>query len=210
MTLNVTCLKVSVWLYATLAIGFLACKPEVPIITDGILGKKEWEKAEVHQQNISTAYIMRQGDLLNIALITEVPFWAHVYLYDGNVVRVYHASAAIGAVNYTDAANIWSTKNTFEYHVRDTVFVNKTMSDHFNDYGWVANNINMGNGKTIEFKIDVSNLEVLYLASVISDYEVALTPFPPTLSDDTINPKLVQGYAIDSLLFEPMNWMKIK
>lgn len=71
--------------------------------------------------------------------------------------------------------------------------------------------MSLGDGKTVEFRIDMRKWKSsLFLATAMANMDMSIHPFPVDLKDDAILPRLVQGYAKDSLSFEPSTWLKIK
>ena len=89
----------------------------------------------------------KENDLLYLAMTNEKGFWTHVYLSDGKVVQVTHASAALDAVTYTKTNSVWRTSDTFTYEMRDNVYNAETeakLQRYFEANGWVANNSNLG------------------------------------------------------------------
>jgi hypothetical protein len=203
------------FLYCLLPIISLIASPaNVPVI-DGILGKDEWKGAREEQLgNGNKLLIKNEPGVLYIAMVNEKGFWAHAYLSDGNVVKVMHTSAALDAVQYSKVNSDWLTKDTFQYEMRDRIY-NKEVEEKIRQYyetnGWVASNVNMGGGKIAEFKINTSEWKgPLYVACVMANNDMTFHSWPQNLKDDTILPRLVQGYTPDSLNFQPSRWEKIK
>lgn len=187
---------------------------EDSIQLDGQLGEDEWRNSQEYLlKEDCKVLLLVEGNFLYAAVVSKNKIWAHAYLSDGETVQVMHASAALDAVQYKKQKSVWKTEETFQWEFRDRVFnseVKSKMDSYFQTHGWVANNNTMGDGKTIEFKIDISKKAPLYFACVLADFDVKLSSFPKTLTDDTVLPNLVQGYTPDSLKFNPTSWFNIK
>jgi len=205
--------------FTTLLIILIVCiscsEPSKIIHLDGVIDTEEWKGSEEYQLNEGNKILLLQKDhVLYIALIAKEDIWSHLYLSDGKTIKVMHASAALDAIHYTKNKSLWLTKENFKYQMRDTIYNDKLqqkMDDYYTKNGWVANNVNLGNRKTIEFKIDLSSWkQSLYLSCVFANMNMNIFSFPKELKDHTVLPRLVQGYAVDSLSFEPSTWMKVK
>ena len=81
------------------------------IQTDGVVSEGEWNGAEqTDVGNGNSVLLKRENDVLFVALRSAtVPVWSHLYLSDGKRVKVMHASAALGAINYKLADGLWRT-----------------------------------------------------------------------------------------------------
>lgn len=184
------------------------------IRTDGVINTEEWKDARaVELANGSKLLMVTRENTLYVALSSPEKFWAHVYLSDGREVKVMHASAALDAIHYKQKGSRWFTDEEFQYELRDKQYNDDTerkMQAYFESNCWVANNINIGDAKTIEFKLRLTPQAPVYFACVMSSYDVKFTAFPENLSDDTILQRLVQGNAVDSVSFRPETWHKVR
>lgn len=184
---------------------------------DGVIDKKEWEGAIEHSLTDGGRMLYkRQENVLYIAMISKAKSWGHVYISDGESIKILHASAALGSIPYKNSNGAWvCTDTVFKWEFRDRIFNDESsakMNEYYKKNGWVANNINIGDGKTIEFKIALTSMSkrIEHIAFVMADYDVKLQWHPSTLNDDTVLPKLVQGYAGTNMNFKPNTWMKIE
>jgi hypothetical protein len=123
-----------------------------------------------------------------------------------------HASAALGAIDYTLEGSLWRTSDkAFVYDLRDREFNAETaskMDAYYQKNGWVANNVNLGDRKTTEARINLAGFEPKYMACVIATPEKNYS-FLADLKDSSVLTKLVEGYAVDSLSFDPKTWKKL-
>jgi len=159
-----------------------------PIQTDGVLTDIEWKDAEQNAVGDGNkVYLKLENDKLYVALNSPKSFWAHLYLSDGKRIKVMHASAALGAIEYKESNSIWLTNDkSFVYDLRDSKFTNETaskMEAYYSRHRWVANNNNLGDRKTIEARIDLDGFDVRYFACVIATPD-KLYPYPVELTDD--------------------------
>jgi len=184
------------------------------IRTDGVINTEEWKDARVVDLTSGSKLLMlTRENTLYVALSSPEKFWAHVYLSDGREVKVMHASAALDAIHYRQKGSRWYTEEEFQYELRDKQYNDDTerkMQAYFESNGWVANNINIGDAKTIEFKLRLTPQMPVYFACVMSSYDVKFTAFPENLNDDTLLQRLVQGNAVDSVSFRPETWQKVR
>jgi len=182
---------------------------------DGVMGKEEWQGAEEWLSGDGYKLLIKKDkETLHGVITSKNKYWAHLYISDNSLIKVMHVSAALGSVEYKRKNKLWLTTDTFNYQVRDKVYNSNTetaMMNYYSTHGWVANNNNLGNGKTIEFKVNIKEWKgPLYFACVMANYDMKLNGFPANLNDNTMLPRLVQGNAPDSLSFEPGSWKRIK
>lgn len=150
----------------------LGVQPFISIQTDGVLSEREWKGAEQHGIGDGKTILWKHdNDVLYVALKSQGIFWSHLYLSDGKRVKVMHVSAALGAINYMKVDTLWRTSDkSFVYELRDREFTAETaakMGDYYSKNGWVANNINLGDKKTLEAKINLGEFTPRYFACVI-------------------------------------------
>ena len=101
----------------------------------------------------------------------------------------------------------------FQWKLRERVYnqdLQEKQAAYFKQYHWVANNTNTGDGKTFEFMIDLSASDNVSLACLVLDEPTQPHYYPQGLNDNTILPRLMQGYTPDSLQFSPGTWDTIK
>lgn len=185
------------------------------IQTDGVFIETEWKDAVQYAVgNGNKVYLKEESDVLYVALVSTKKIWSHFYLSDGKRVKVMHASAALGAIEYNETDAVWLTKDrSFVYELRNNKFNEETSSaiaSYYSKNGWVANNNNLGDGRTIEAKFNLSVFKPKFFACVIATVDQQLYPFPVELNDDAVLTKLVQGNSVDSLKFQPIMWHAIK
>jgi hypothetical protein len=183
---------------------------------DGVINEGEWKDAKQYDLSGGGKLMMKkEKNDLYVALVAGKKGWAHVYLSHGDTVRVLHASAALGEARYVKQKDLWRVVQTFKWELRGKEYNDellKKQQDHYRQFGWVANNNNMGNGMTFEFKLDLSRTDnnPATFACVIAEEPLLLHHFPVSLNDNTILQRLVQGYPPDSLQFNPATWEQVR
>lgn len=188
--------------------------PGTAVTTDGKIEDAEWKGADSRPlKNGGTAFFRFDGEYLYIGVRGTGKGWSHLYFSQGDDVRVFHASAALGMTTYRpDKDRKWQSSNPFSWELRDRVFapeLQKKMDDYLAKNFWVANNSNTGNGNEIEFKVKPVGDKPVRVAVVFAVGETGRYYFPETLSDDTINDTLVRGNTPADLKFDPVNWATV-
>lgn len=187
--------------------------PEIKL--DGVIDANEWKDAKRGElKGGGTLYYQQQGTVLYVAVKGIAKGWSHVYLAHNDTVSVMHASAALGAVNYLPQNGQWNTTEKFNWLLRDRVYnpaTEQKLNDHFNQYGWAANNVNIGDGMSVEFKIDLSRFAGQRLAFAALFASDAANPhfFPGQLNDQSLARDLVYGSPPAQLEFKISNWQKL-
>lgn len=197
----------------SMAIAFMPAGNAIRL--DGVISEGEWNGAAEHElAGGGKLMLKKEGHVLLAAIAANKKGWAHVYLSSGDTVRVLHASAALGEARYVKQNDLWRIIQSFQWQLRDREYTDvlaKKQEDHYKQYGWVANNNNLGNGMVFEFKLDFSRVDAKpTFACVMAGIPLDLHFFPTSIKDNTILPRLVQGYTPDSLQFVPGSWEKIK
>ena len=188
------------------------------IVIDGKIEEKEWQDAAAFELKGGGRVFFKHdgGAYLFIGVRGAKSGWSQIYLSEGENtdVRVYHASAALGAVVYSlDKNLLWQPAGEFAWELRDRVVnaeTEKKMADYLAQNGWVANNRNMSDRNETEYRIklrDVSQKQFRVAVEYAADKELQF--FPATLDDDTLKSQLAFGYTPKDLKFDHKGWAKI-
>lgn len=190
-------------------------KNAADIVTDGKIGTAEWrESQEFSLMGGGKIFFKYDGAFLHVGVRGSEKGWCHLYLSDnaGEELRVFHASAALGAVVYRHSVkDLWQPKNTFDWNLREKIFDEQTVKKH-DDYlvenGWKANNNNLGGGNEIEFsiKIEREKRKKYKLAAVYTSDGKTLQFFPAALAGDALNFELLYGKTPPNLDFKMKSW----
>lgn len=187
------------------------------IITDGKIENTEWRgAAEFSLAGGGKILFKRAESFLHVGVRGREKGWCHLYLTegDGKTVRVLHASAALGAVNYRrPAANdSWQPENTFAWDLRETVFDEKTqtkLDDYLDANGWAANNNNLGGDLEFTIKVERASAANYKFAAVYTSDGKNLQFFPAALTGDALKPELIYGKTPGDLNFQTKSWTRL-
>ena len=183
---------------------------------DGIISPSEYSSSEHHTvKGPGDILIQKDNNKLFTALSGTARIWSHVYFYTNDTIHVFHASAALGEIMYVRNGDSWSPLGKFNYTVRERVYdeaLRIKQEAYLKDKGWVANNNNMGDGKTLEFCFDMSRWngnEVRMAFVFMSDVNTPMF-YPVGLKDATLMKELLYGGdPPDGLRFNVADWMKM-
>lgn len=195
--------------------GFLS-RPHfaTSIRIDGVISEGEWEGATEYELSPGGRMkLKQQQSTLYVAIQVDKKAWSHIYLSSGDTLMVLHASAALGQATYVKRADRWYPVQSFEWALREKDYNDDLAAKqalHYRQFGWVANNNNMNDGRVFEFQLDLSRWNKPRSFACVA-IEIPMVPhyFPAGLKDDTILPKLLQGYTPDSLQFSMKDWLNI-
>jgi hypothetical protein len=191
----------------------VAVPPGSAVILDGVLEDAEWRTArEEPLTGGGSVFLMHDDAHLYIGLRGLAEGWSHVYLPEGDDVRVLHASAALGSVRYEpDAAGAAQPDHPFSWALRDTSLGEAAAerAAFLDEHGWVASTGRMGRPNEIEFKVAKSALQEGRLAVVFASDAKAPQYWPSTLSDDTLEADLLFGNTPEDLGFQPATWARL-
>lgn len=187
---------------------------------DGSVSEEEQEKLQLIGKNESNQMLIDQSSAEYVKITIK-----SVKLYVASLcactakgeVIVMHASAALGDQLYTRDDAGWSTKDTFNWEVRETTMTDEIIEKRrkfLETHGWVANTVAMGNDGESEFIISRKLLgdKDVYLAIGLmtqSDPENILG-IPATGAGDCAAFTLVSGNTAPTYSFDPSKWIKIQ
>ena len=126
-------------------------------------------------------------------------------------VRILHASAALGDATYVRHADGWQLKSGFDFKRRGARGANDGERQlFFAERGWLANPDNQGSAPR-EFSLalgeKITYIAVAYLAI---DEPMAVSHWPPTVADDCIATRMVQGYLPAQARFNSTTWHRVR
>ena len=201
------------WFFLLLFMPFTSHSQD-PIKLDGKIDAAEWKSADSFAlEKGGTLRLKQDQSFLYIGMSSQDEGWTHVYLQKKDTIFVLHASAALGTAIYIDDGVRWNRVQTFQWGFRAMVYndgTKKVMDDFLKQNRWVANNINIGNKKTLEYKIDLAAFNgIEKIAFVYASDANEPHYFPKGLKDATISADLVYGNPPDMLRFEPSTWREL-
>jgi hypothetical protein len=174
----------------------------------------EWARATTQElSDGSELRLQHDGTHLYLAIASSRPGFPSLCGARGNQVRVFHASAALGAVSYSASGTEWTTRDTaFVYGMRTT---DSTQAAHqerrayLAEHGWVSTTFRMGGGRSIEMQIALAELDSvprIALAFFVPEGNDrwSILPWPAALpaNDACLEPRLVRGYVPPRLRFQ--------
>ena len=132
----------------------------------------------------------------------------HVFVLQGEQIKILHASAALGTAIYSQGEGAWQQVQDFDWRCRSTSNgqAAQAQRDQFLDEeGWLATNSRIGTPNELEYRIKLSGkdlrLAVNFLRAADTSQKI---PWPANLDDDCI--KLTpRGYPTE-LQFSPEQW----
>lgn len=188
---------------------------------DGTLADGEWKDALVvvtsgEGEKATQLLAQEHGGNLYFALRTKQPGITTLGIAVGDKIRVLHASAALGSVEYAPVDKSWKRAKDFEYRCREDAepkLREAERKEHLEKHGWSATTITMGAGQT----------ELVLGPELIAKAEdgtrsvrcaltlTGATSFraPKELADGVIHGKLGFGTAPETLNFDTSTWMKL-
>ena len=194
--------------------GCAASADDHPIVIDGREGLQEWKAANVIPLANGGSILYRSSaGGVDLAVRTEENGWSHIYLFDGELIRILHASAALGTAEYVRSANGWRPVREFEWGARDASMSAEAVEvrrKHLLQQGWVASTTNMGEQGFLEFHLDQrllsgSDIRIAVVSAASAD---APHYWPETLGDATLAEELIYGNTPADLEFDPGQWAR--
>jgi hypothetical protein len=189
------------------------------IVVDGRLDEPQWAGAALHESKSGVQVrSVRDSATLFLGITAPVEGFSSVCLGAAGNVRVLHASAALGAVEYRPSGTSWSTSATgFVYGMRDTSLTDAAAAArraYLKEHGWVASTARMGGGRTQEFQIDLTRMPKdarLAVAYYGMQGQGSVLSWPDAMhtSDGCAAIELVRGFTPPTLTFDPGRWMAI-
>ena len=192
-----------------------------PVI-DGTMGEAEWKGAAVQRgPDGTTIHVRHDGRHLFLGIAAAQEGFASICASDGDAVRVFHASAALGLVTYTRGGTDWTTPTReFVYGMRATALTdeaNAERSAYLAAHGWLASTVKMGDGRTQEVRLALDDRlgPVKHLAIsrfVLQDDGGFVSAWPATMAkeDGCRARELVRGNVPPRLRFEPERWIALE
>lgn len=189
-----------------------AAKPTI----DGRLDAAEWS-ASVREESKGRLQVRLQhdGESLFIGVTSPGAGFVSVCLADGDAIRVLHASAALGAVNYTRDGGDWTPdREAFVYGMRNTAFTSAALAErraYLAEHGWLASTARMGDGRNQELQIALTRVPAtarLAVAYYLTSDQGSVVAWPDSMSatDGCTELQLVRGFVPPRLRFDPRRW----
>ena len=201
------------WL--TIAVLWFAAlqAPSVPVI-DGKVDDAEWAGATTAAlAGGGTVRILPRGEFVYVAVHGPRAGLASLCAAKGGVVRILHASAAVGEARYERGVSTWKQTSAFDFKLRDAPRAGRSpTSPEYADYlraaGWVANSSAAGSPDR-EFQVRADAIDALGVTFLATSEPMSLSYWPATIADDCTSTPIAQGYLPASASFDPSTWHRL-
>jgi hypothetical protein len=188
-------------------------------VIDGRADIAEWSVARREDSKSGLQVrLQHDGAALYIAITSPGDGFTSLCLGSADSVRILHASAALGAIDYLRSSGLWATNHTsFVYGMRNTARTDAAVAErqaYFAEHGWVASTARMGGGRVQEFKIDRKRITPgtrLAMAYYVMTGAGSVLAWPDSMppSDGCAALALARGDAVNGLSFDPARWAPI-
>ena len=185
-------------------------------VIDGRAGVSEWSAARREDAKSGVQVrLQHDGAALYIAIESPSDGFTSLCLGSPESVRILHASAALGAVDYRERSGQWTPAQTsFTYAMRDPALTAAAIADrqaYFVQHGWVASTARMGGGRVQEFRIDRTRLSPatrLAVAYYVTTGAGSVLTWPDSLpaTDGCAAVALARGEVVTGLAFDTARW----
>lgn len=190
----------------------------IGITLDGTMDREEWADGNAFAMGQGTqVWLKHDGERLYLGVKGEELGWAHVGVrsLDG-VVRVLHASAALGSFDFRSEGESWALARSTGWALRDSTQspeAREERREYLEREGWVASTAWMGALQDREYVLDLDQLlggdlpvAVLYA----TDEEIpTYSSWPSTLDGDILDETLMDGSPPSRLRFRPGTWARV-
>jgi hypothetical protein len=170
------------------------------------LGAKIWVLAGVYCLNPMASAHAASGTL-RIVVSGEKPGIASVFIANGEVIKVLHASAALGTAVYERDGKRWKSVRGFEYSCRDP---NDTAARQrfFAREGWLSD----VSSRPIHHRVFSLGNKLIgqgaRMAIVHFVFPKGVKVQPASTRDDTSNPEILRGQTPALMSFDPATWIQ--
>jgi hypothetical protein len=190
------------------------------VVIDGRTDGAEWSGARREGASPGGLQVRLQHDgaALYIAIASPSDGFTSLCLGSADSVRILHASAALGAIEYRRVDRTWTPDQTsFVYGMRDPGLTGAAVAArqaYFVEHGWVASTAGMGGNRVQEFKIDARRLGPktrLAAAYYVTTGTGSVLSWPDSMptGDGCAALALVRGEVVSGLTFDPSRWAPI-
>ena len=170
------------------------------------LGAKIWVLAGVYCLNPMASAHAASGPL-RIVVSGEKPGIASVFIAKGEVIKVLHASAALGTAVYKHDVKRWKLVRGFEYRCRDPKDI-AARRRFFAREGWLGD----VSSRPIHQRVFRLGNRLIgrgaRVAIVHFVFPKGVKVQPASARDDTSNPEILRGETPKVLSFDPATWMQ--
>jgi hypothetical protein len=188
------------------------------VVIDGTLDDAEWRGSAVVRRPEGDVLLRHDGKYLYVGVRTLGRGFPSVCFGRGEVVRVAHASYALGDVVYTKSGTTWKLDAPFVWEKSAPASgpeADQRQARFLSEHGWVGSRTPMGKPRHAEMQIALDQLDArdprLSVAFFMEDEGrgEGIAAWPRGRRDDCANDRLVRGYAPERLTFRKRSWTKL-
>jgi hypothetical protein len=187
------------------------------VVIDGTLDEAEWRGSAVVRRPEGDVLLRHDGQYLYIGVRTVGRGFPSVCFARGELVRIAHASYALGDVAYTKSGATWKLGAPFAWEKSaPTLGAEADQRARFlTEHGWTASTMPMGKPRHAEMQIALDQLDPrdprISVAFFMEDEGrgEGIAAWPRGRRDDCANENLVRGYAPERLIFKKKTWTKL-
>jgi hypothetical protein len=188
------------------------------VVIDGTLDDTEWRGSAIVRRPEGDVLLRHDGKYLYIGVRSVGRGFPSVCFARGELIRVAHASYALGDVIYTKSGTTWKLGAPFAWE--KTAPTSDSEADQRRarfliEHGWVASTMPMGKPRNAEMQIALDQLDPrdprISVAFFMEDEGrgEGIAAWPRGRRDDCANDRLVRGYAPERLSFKKKTWTKL-
>jgi hypothetical protein len=186
------------------------------VVIDGTLDDAEWRGSAVVRRPEGEVLLRHDGKYLYIGVRAVGRGFPSVCFARGELIRVAHASYALGDVVYTKSGTTWKLGAPFAWApLALGPEVEQQRARFLTEHGWIASTTPMGKPRDAEMQIALDQLDPrdprISVAFFLEDEGrgESIAAWPRGRRDDCANDRLVRGYPPERLTFKPKTWTKL-
>jgi hypothetical protein len=189
------------------------------VIIDGTLEEAEWRGSAVVRRREGEMLLRHDGKYLYIGVRAAVRGFPSVCFARGEIVRVAHASFALGDVVYTRSGTAWRLGAPFAWEAPARTLgpeADERRARFLAEHGWIGSTVPMGHPRHAEMQIALDQLDPRDPRISVSFFMEdegrgeLIAAWPRGRRDDCANDRLVRGYAPERLTFRKQTWNKLQ
>lgn len=189
------------------------------VVIDGIIEEGEWRGSMVVKRRGGDVLLRHDGKYLYIGVRAARRGVPSICVMRGNVVRVMHASFALGEVTYAKKHATWRLGGPVAWEPPARAGGSDRDPERARflaERGWIGSTVPMGNPRHAEMQIALDRLDPrdvrIAVAFLLEDAgrgeEIA--SWSRAARDGCANERLVRGDAPERLTFRNTAWMRVK
>jgi hypothetical protein len=201
--------------FALAALMFTALQPASAPVIDGTIEESEWSGATTAAlDGGGTMKILARGEFVYVAVHGPRAGLASLCAAKGNLVRILHASAAVGEAHYERSGSTWKQASSFDFKLRDAPRAGQspTSADYtgyLRSTGWVANSSAAGSPDR-EFQLRADAVDALGVTFLATSDPMSISYWPATIGDDCKSTRIAQGNLPAAASFDPSTWHHVR